>query len=108
MALELARDCASQRLGSVISICGPPSTGSKGTTPAALFTRLSPASSAAKAQENALKAAFGECEVIRGSGSGDNMPRGREEWTGVMRFWGKYLGKDEEWKGEGEVYEVTR
>lgn len=39
---------------------------------------------------------------------GEDMPRGRGEWEGIMRFWGNILSKDESWKGDGEVYEVVR
>jgi hypothetical protein len=119
MALELASNVfrtplGGGRLGSVISICGPllPSTsvGSESQTPALLFIRISPQSAANSRLVNDLKSSFKEVEVINGEKgkSGEDMPRGRAEWEGIMRFWGNLLSKDEGWKGDGEVYEVVR
>jgi hypothetical protein len=36
------------------------------------------------------------------------MPGGREEWEGIMRFWGEVLGREEMWRGGGVVFEVVR
>ena len=38
----------------------------------------------------------------------DAMPKNREEWKGIMRFWGEVLVKAEGWRGGGEVFEVIR
>ena len=102
----------SKRFGSVVSVCAPilssPSTISQ--TPALTFTRISPSSAAYQRQVTNLKKGFKDVEVINGEKGkgGEDMPRGRNEWEGIMRFWGKVLAKDEGWKGEGEVYEVVR
>jgi hypothetical protein len=121
MALELASNIGAkpldeaQRLGSVTSICGPllyssSSGSSTSQTPALVFTRLSPQSAARNRLANDLKNRFKEVEVINGEKGkgGEDMPRGRGEWEGIMRFWGHILSKDESWKGDGEIYEVVR
>jgi len=121
MALELASNISVkplgevQRFGSVISVCGPllsPSSSSisKSQTPALVFTRLSPQSAAHTRLANDLKTRFKEVQVINGEKGkgGEDMPRGRGEWEGIMRFWGNILSKDESWKGDGEVFEVVR
>lgn len=122
MALELAsnvhvKSLGGGRLGSVISICGPllPSTSTKPSqnknqTPALFFTRVSPQSAAHTRLVNDIKSGFKEVEVINGEKgkNGEDMPRGRAEWEGIMRFWGNLLSRDESWKGKGEVYEVVR
>lgn len=120
MTLELASHLSSKpltadqsrRFGSVVSVCAPilssPSTISQ--TPVLAFTRISPSSAAHQRQVTDLKKAFKDVEVIDGDKGkgGEDMPRGRNEWEGIMRFWGKVLAKDEGWKGEGQVYEVVR
>lgn len=126
MALELALSVGKEgilagdrlgekrkRLGSAISVCGPllsfPSTSLGIATPIAYFTRQSPQAAIAKKVKNSLDRAFREVEVVHGGqAAGEGMPRGKEEWRGIMAFWGRVLGKDEGWKGDGEVYEVVR
>jgi predicted esterase len=120
MALHLASDIArrplgeAKRLGSVISICGTLlSTSTSLTqshTPSFLFTRTLPQAAVYRRQVSELKEAFKDVEVINGEKGrgGEDMPRGRTEWEGIMRFWGNILAKDEGWKGEGEVYEVVQ
>ena len=122
MALQLASNIAptplklssgeSKRLGSVISICGPllSTSSTQSNTPCLLFTRTSPQAAIHRRQVSELKETFKEVEVINGEKGkgGEDMPRGRTEWEGIMRFWGNLLAKDEGWKGEGEVYEVVK
>ena len=124
MVLELASHISdkpldeAQRLGSVVSICGPvlpatlnsTSTSSKSQSPTLVFTRLAPQSAAHTRLANDLKTRFKEVEVINGEKGkgGEDMPRGRGEWEGIIRFWGNILSKDEGWKGDGEVFEVVR
>jgi len=117
MALELAlvvgKDGVerSNRLGSVVSVCAGllshPSSPLDLETPALLFLRQQGA--AGRKVESTMKRAFKRVEVVRGeAGRGEDMPRGRAEWEGIMRFWGEVLHRgDEGWKGEGEVYEVV-
>ena len=122
MALQLASNIArtpmklsseeSKRLGSVISICGPllSTSPTQSNTPCLSFTRTSPQAAIHRRQVSELKETFKEVEVINGEKGkgGEDMPRGRTEWEGIMRFWGNLLAKDVGWKGEGEVYEVVK
>jgi len=116
MAIELAYEIGKtkRRLGSVVCICGGllsyPSTKLDLETPVFNFTRADPLSSVGEKASHTIKRAFKDVEVVRGEvGRGEDMPRGRAEWQGVMRFWGKVLSKpDEGWRGGGEVYEVVR
>lgn len=123
MALELGSHISSnpislsnsKRFGSVISICASiltsPHSNSISQTPVLTFTRLSPSSAAHSRLITDLRKAFNEVEVVdgeKGKRGGEEMPRGRNEWEGIMRFWGKLLMKNEGWKGDGEVYEVVR
>lgn len=122
MALQLASNIArtpmklsseeSKRLGSVISICGPllSTSPTQSNTPCLSFTRTSPQAAIHRRQVSELNETFKEVEVINGEKGkgGEDMPRGRTEWEGIMRFWGNLLAKDEGWKGEGEVYEVVK
>jgi len=117
MALQVALNIhtspiyQAQRLGSVISICGPLiSSLGQSQTPALFFTRVAPQSAVHNRLVADMKRGFKEVEVINGEKgkSGEDMPRGRVEWEGIMRFWGNILSKDESWKGKGEVYEVVR
>ncbi|OCF39108.1 hypothetical protein I317_07091 [Kwoniella heveanensis CBS 569] len=103
------------RFGSAVSICAGllthPTTDLNLNTPICYFTRLSPKSSVYSKQLTPIKRAFREVAVIQGSaaGAGEGMPRGRDEWFGIMKFWAQVLArKDEGWKGQGEVYEVVR
>lgn len=101
-----------KRLGSVTSICAGllshPTTTLGLNTPILYFTRQDPKSAVAKKVKSILERAFREVEVAQGEGKGEDMPRGRGEWEGVMRFWGMRLAREEGWKGEGEVYEVVK
>lgn len=101
-----------KRFGSVVSVCGPllsfPTSTMGIATPVVYFTRQNKASSVAQKVSKALERAFKEVEIVQGQGAGEAMPKGRDEWKGVMGFWGKMLGKDEGWKGSGEVFEVVR
>lgn len=103
-----------KRLGSVTSICAGllshPTSAMGIHTPILYFTRQSPQSAVAKKAKSSLERAFKEVEVVQGQGDGrgEDMPRGRAEWEGVMRFWGKTLAREERWKGGGEVFEVVK
>jgi pimeloyl-ACP methyl ester carboxylesterase len=119
MALELALDIGKtevngrKRLGSIISICAGllshSNTPLNLSTPCLLFTRLDPKLAAGGKVVNGIKRAFGEVEVVHFEGKGEDMPRGKNEWEGIMKFWSKNLSRDDQgWKGVGEVYEVLR
>jgi hypothetical protein len=102
-----------RRLGSAISICAGllsfPSSELGLETPVLYFTRQAPKSAVQSKSVNAIKRAFKEVTVLQGDPkAGEAMPRGREEWEGIMRFWGQVLGREDRWKGDGEVFEVVR
>ncbi|WWC63491.1 uncharacterized protein I303_106094 [Kwoniella dejecticola CBS 10117] len=107
------------RFGSITSICGPilthPTTNLNIQTPICYFTRYTLTSSVYKKQITILKRAFKEVIELHApsssSGGVERMPGNKEEWWGIMRFWGQILNRksdDEGWKGSGEVYEVIR
>jgi len=121
MALELALEVGKagiigtevdrKRLGSVISICAGlishPASPLNIRTPCLVFTRLDPKLAAGGKVLSGVKRGFGEVEVVHRKGRGEDMPRGRDEWEDIMRFWSKDLSRaNEGWKGDGEVYEV--
>ncbi|ORY35700.1 hypothetical protein BCR39DRAFT_511584 [Naematelia encephala] len=103
-----------KRFGSVISICAPllshPTSDLKLETPVLYFTRQSPQSAVGKKNQGVIKRAFKQVDVVVGKdGKGEEMPRGRGEWEGIMRFWAQVLKKDDDgWKGGGQVFEVVR
>lgn len=105
-------DSSNRRLGSVISICSGlishPTSELGLQTPVLIFTRLAESSAGGKKLVGPVRRAFKDVKVVKGSGSGESMPRGREEWEGIMKFWGEVLVREESWKGDGEVYEVVR
>jgi hypothetical protein len=102
-----------RRLGSAVSICAGllsfPSSDLGLETPVLYFTRQAPKSAVQSKSVNGIKRAFKEVAVLQGDPkAGEAMPRGREEWEGIMRFWGQVLGREDRWKGDGEVFEVVR
>ncbi|KAK6910846.1 hypothetical protein I204_03121 [Kwoniella mangroviensis CBS 8886] len=102
-----------KRFGSIVSICASILTHPTSTlniqTPVCYFTRHSPQSAIHQKNLNVLKRAYKDVEVVQASGDNEQMPRNKDEWYGIMKFWGQVLGrKDEGWKGQGEVYEVVR
>lgn len=131
VALELARDvvvgvheleagnaAAARRLGSVTSICGPllsspPLNKSLALpTPAFYLTRHPRDGSLALLRRTFAPETTTVC--VR-EGGGMDMPRGKEEWALVMRFWSGVLARKEDagWMrsaggADGEVYEVVR
>jgi hypothetical protein len=103
-----------KRFGSVTSVCAGllshPTSELRLATPILYFTRQNPQSAVATKARSILERAFKEVEVVqgKGDGKGEDMPRGKAEWEGIMRFWGKILAREEGWKGEGEVFEVVK
>jgi hypothetical protein len=94
-----------------VSVCAGlvsfPSSALELETPVALFTRQNAKSQIGQKTIKSLERAFKKVEVVQASGGGEEMPKGKQEWEGIMRFWGEVLKRDEGWKGEGEVYEVV-
>ncbi|WWD19227.1 hypothetical protein CI109_103685 [Kwoniella shandongensis] len=107
-----------KRFGSIVSVCAGllthPTSDLKIATAVLWFNRLAPSSAAHQKTISILKRAYREVQSVQGQQQGSNanveaMPRGKEEWWGIMKFWGQLLGRaDEGWKGQGEVYEVVR
>ncbi|WRT68587.1 uncharacterized protein IL334_005565 [Kwoniella shivajii] len=108
-----------KRFGSITSICANllthPTSSLNIPTPVCYFTRTSPKSSIHEKSVNVLKRAFREVQIVtpKGSGGGgEDMPRSKDDWYGIMKFWSQVLGRksdeDKTWKGQGEVYEVIR
>lgn len=87
-------------LGSVVSISGPlisySTAPKKCTTLILAFSRVSD-----KASIVAYKKAFDVVVEVKRDGE-DGMPRGKNEWEPIMRFWSEKLGRR---TGEG-LYEV--
>ncbi|ORX38352.1 Alpha/Beta hydrolase protein [Kockovaella imperatae] len=111
-ALELALDLA-KRFGSVTSICAPLLASISSNlhlhTPICYFTRQDQRSAVAQKQIKNVQRTFDHVDIIQGHvGRAEDMPRGQDEWTGIMKFWGGVLVKSEGWKGGGEVFEVMR
>ncbi|TFK53107.1 alpha/beta-hydrolase, partial [Heliocybe sulcata] len=97
-------------LASVVSICGPllsfPSTGTeKCPTPVLYFHRPQPFSAPSK-DVSFLGKAFSSVKELQHAGGGEAMPRSRDEWEGVMRFWSERLSRRQFRAGEAGVYEV--
>ena len=101
-----------RRLGSVVSVCAGllshPTKEERLPTPTLIFTRKDPNSAIRQKVLSGARRAFRDVEVVPAKGGGEDMPRGADEWRGIIRFWGQVLGRDEGWKGQGEVYEVVR
>ncbi|WWC90543.1 uncharacterized protein L201_005479 [Kwoniella dendrophila CBS 6074] len=106
---------AYKRLGSIISICAPllthPTSSLELETPICNFTRYKSNSSIHAKQKAILNRVFKKVEFVHAPNQGnvEAMPRNKDEWWGVMKFWGQILiRKDQGWKGSGEVYEVVQ
>lgn len=84
------------RLGSIISIAGPllsyPTPSRPCPTPILVYHR--PVSEATKLSSDALRAfgkGYEDVREVKGA-DGDGMPRSREDWEPIMRFWSINLG----------------
>jgi len=122
MALELALDIGKnaldtshgkrKRVGSVVSICGSlisfPTSELGIETPVAYFTRTDARGQLGQKELTGVKRGFKKVEVLQARGGGQNMPRGKDEWQGIMRFWSEVLIREENWKAGGDVYEVVQ
>ncbi|EJU04692.1 hypothetical protein DACRYDRAFT_47218 [Dacryopinax primogenitus] len=84
-------------LASVVTIGGPllehPTFTPACATPILVFHRLPPSASALPSSAvRAFERAFQEMKELKITG-GEGMPRSREEWEPVMRFWAGVLGR---------------
>ncbi|KAI8992745.1 hypothetical protein BD414DRAFT_482062 [Trametes punicea] len=87
---------APRSFGSVVSVSGPllsfPTLQKPCPTPLLIFHRPAPAESALRSTAIAeLKKGFGRVEEFKMKGEG--MPRSKEEWEPIMRFWSEHLGR---------------
>ncbi|KAI1795241.1 hypothetical protein LXA43DRAFT_1108146 [Ganoderma leucocontextum] len=87
---------APRALGSIVSVCGPllsyPTLPERCPTPFLIFHRPPPAESALPSEAmTALKKGFTKVEEVKMKGEG--MPRWKEEFEPIMRFWSEHLGR---------------
>jgi len=90
-------DAARVHLGSIVSVAGPllsyPTLSKPCPTPVLVFQRpASEATSLSAADLTAFRKGFASVQEVKG-GKGEGMPRSKEEWEGVMRFWSEHLGR---------------
>ncbi|KAH9856075.1 hypothetical protein C2E23DRAFT_501623 [Lenzites betulinus] len=86
----------SYSLGSVVSVSGPllsyPTVQKPCPTPLLIFHRPRPADTAMPSDAvTGMKKGF--TKVVEVKMKGDGMPRSREEWEPIMRFWSEHLGR---------------
>ncbi len=97
-------------LGSIVSVSGPllsyPMLETKCPTPALVFRRTREEGSMADSEVGTLKRGFEDLREIK-VGSGQGMPRAKDEWEPVMRFWSERLQRRMISAGSGPVYEVV-
>jgi len=84
-------------LGSIVSVSGPllsyPTLSKLCQTPLLVFHRPSPSESALSSSAiTAFKKAYGNIVDVKMDGAG-GMPRSKDEWEPIMKFWGERLGK---------------
>ncbi|KAI0922696.1 hypothetical protein AcV5_009598 [Taiwanofungus camphoratus] len=84
-------------LGSIVSVSGPllsyPTLSTTCPTTLLVFHRPSPAESALPSGAiTAFKKAYSHLVEVK-MGGGDGMPRSRDEWEPIMRFWNERLGR---------------
>ncbi|KAH9947820.1 hypothetical protein B0H21DRAFT_302068 [Amylocystis lapponica] len=84
-------------LGSIVSVSGPllsyPTPSTVCPTPLLVFHRLPPAEMAFSTGDiAAFSKGYGKFVEVKMRGA-DGMPRSREEWEPIMRFWSERLGK---------------
>ncbi|KZT57901.1 hypothetical protein CALCODRAFT_495548 [Calocera cornea HHB12733] len=98
-----------QRLGlaSVVTVSGPllshPTFTPPSSTPILVFHRLSPSPSALHVSAlGSFRKGFGRVQEVKITG-GEGMPRSRQEWEPIMRFWSEVLEK----RRLHDLYEVV-
>ena len=93
-------------LGSIVSVAGPllsyPTLSSPCPTPVLVYYRpMSEATKMALGDLSAFSKGYGGVQKVRGA-DGDGMPRSKEDWEPIMRFWSANLST---WNDPG-LYEV--
>ncbi|KAI0328839.1 hypothetical protein GY45DRAFT_1337893 [Cubamyces sp. BRFM 1775] len=91
-----ASEYTPRSFASVVSISGPllsfPTLQKPCPTPLLIFYRPSPSESALRASSiSELKKGFTKVEEVKVKGEG--MPRSKEEWEPIMRFWSEHLAR---------------
>lgn len=84
-------------LGSIVSVSGPllsyPTLSKICETPVLIFYRSPPSDSALSSSAiTAFKKAF-KSVIEAKSGGAEGMPRSKDEWEPIMKFWSERLGK---------------
>ncbi|PCH37400.1 hypothetical protein WOLCODRAFT_84130 [Wolfiporia cocos MD-104 SS10] len=84
-------------LGSIVTVCGPllsyPTLSNLCPTPVLVFDRPPPAETALPSGVlTAFKKGYGHFKEAKMNG-GDGMPRSKDEWEPIMRFWSEKLGR---------------
>ncbi|KIO02593.1 hypothetical protein M404DRAFT_1002201 [Pisolithus tinctorius Marx 270] len=98
------RGRTTRQLGSVVTVCGPllsyPTLEKPCPTPLLVFHR----GSLPKTALTSFYKAFTQVQEVKGKDNGqdESMPRSKDEWEPIMRFWSEVLGRR---TGEG-LYEV--
>ncbi|KAI0351173.1 hypothetical protein OH77DRAFT_951781 [Trametes cingulata] len=87
---------APRSFGSVVSVSGPllsyPTLQKSCPTPLLIFHRPPPAETALRSSAIAeLRKGFTKVEEVKMKGEG--MPKSKEEWEPIMRFWSEHLGR---------------
>jgi hypothetical protein len=81
-------------LGSIVSISGPllsyPTLSKKCQTPVLVFHRSPPSESASSIK--AFQKGFESVVEVK-MGGAEGMPRSKDEWEPIMRFWSERLGR---------------
>ena len=93
-------------LGSIVSVSGPllsyPTLSKICETPVLIFYRSPPSDSALSSSAiTAFKKAF-KSVIEAKSGGAEGMPRSKDEWEPIMKFWSERLGK----RQVDDLYEV--
>lgn len=96
-------------LGSVTTVSGPllsyPSQAGLCPTPLLIFHRPASSENAISSSDlAAFKKGFGDVSEVKFGG--DGMPRAKDEWEPIMRFWSERLARRVFGIGEKDVYEV--
>lgn len=106
-------------LGSIVTISGPllssptsSNTANQTSTPLLYFSGRS---SKRLSHLTALKRAYSSVETYesQSQSSGPSMPRNKQEWEPIMRFWSERMKRKMKWElqaeaGDGQIYEISK
>ncbi|CAO1629739.1 unnamed protein product [Jaminaea pallidilutea] len=106
---------ASDRLGSVVSVCGEllslPTFSPPLATPLLHYHRHPPTSSQSKSTLASLQRGFANVQEVRQGAVSPQagpvgMPQSKSEWDPIVVFWSKVVRNRSHWETSGEVYSV--